>query len=70
MKNSIEIWLLQIGEQCINTEINKEQCINNEIFAEFNRILLRTLQKNAPLEKKLVSNIKETTWGKPWVTKK
>ena len=38
------------------------------MFAEFNRILLTILEKNAPTEKKLFSNIKKTTSEKPWVT--
>ena len=39
------------------------------MFAEFNKIFLTLLEKNAPTEKKLVSNIKKTTSDKPWVTK-
>ena len=39
------------------------------MFAEFNKIFLTILEKNAPTEKKLVSNIKKTTSEKPWVTK-
>ena len=39
------------------------------MFAEFNRIFLTILEKNAPTEKKLVSNKKKTTSEKPWVTK-
>ena len=38
------------------------------MFAEFKRIFLTILEKNAPTEKKLVSNIKKTTSEKPWVT--
>ena len=41
----------------------------DETFAEFNGIVLRTFEKNATLEKKLVSNIKNTTSGKTWLTK-
>ena len=41
----------------------------DEMFAEFNRISLTVLEKNAPTKKKLVSNIKKTTSEKPWVTK-
>ena len=62
MKNLIEIWLLQIEEQFI-----KRNC--DEMFAEFNRIFMTILEKNAPTEKKLVSNRKKTTSDKPWVTK-
>ena len=40
-----------------------------ERFAEFNRIFLTILEKNAPTEKKLISNIKMTTSEKPWLTK-
>ena len=32
-------------------------------------MFLTILEKNAPIEKKLVSNIKKTTSEKPWVTK-
>ena len=39
------------------------------MFAEFNRNFLTILEKNAPTEKKLVSNIKKTTSEKPWMTK-
>ena len=39
------------------------------MFAEFNKIFLTILEKIAPTEKKLVSNIKKTTSEKPWVTK-
>ena len=39
------------------------------MFAEFNKIFLTILEKNAPTEKKLVSNIKKTTSEKPWMTK-
>ena len=39
------------------------------MFAAFNRIFLTILEKNAPTEKKLVSNIEKTTAEKPWVTK-
>ena len=63
MNKSIEIWLLQIGEQFINKKRLQE------MFAEFNKILLTILRKNAPTEKKLVSNIKKTTSEKPSVTK-
>ena len=41
----------------------------DEMFAEFNKIFLTILEKNAPTEKKLVSNIKKTTSEKPWMTK-
>ena len=41
----------------------------DEMFAEFNRIFLTILEKNAPTEKKLVSNIKKTASEKLWVTK-
>ena len=41
----------------------------NEIYAEFNRNFLTLLEKNAPIEKKLVSNIIKTTSEKHWVTK-
>ena len=41
----------------------------DEMFAEFNRIFMTILEKNAPTEKNLVSNIKKTTSEKPWVTK-
>ena len=39
------------------------------MFAELNKICLTILEKNAPTEKKLVSNIKKTTSEKPWMTK-
>ena len=39
------------------------------MLAEFNRTFLTILEKNAPTEKKLISNIKTTTSEKPWVTK-
>ena len=39
------------------------------MFTEFNKIFLTILEKNAPTEKKLVSNIKKTTSEKPWMTK-
>ena len=39
------------------------------MFAQFNKIFLTILEKNAPTERKLVSNIKKTTSEKPWVTK-
>ena len=42
---------------------------NCKMFAEFNRIFMTILEKNAPTEKKLVSNIKKTTSEKFWVTK-
>ena len=41
----------------------------DEMFAEFKRIFMTILEKNAPTEKKLVSNIKNTTSAKLWVTK-
>ena len=41
----------------------------NEMFADFKRIFSITLDKNAPTEKKLISNIKKNTSDKPWVTK-
>ena len=41
----------------------------DELFAEFNRNFLTILEKNAPTENKLISNIKTTTSEKPWVTK-
>ena len=63
MKNLIEIWLLQIGEEFINNETKMK------MFAEFNRVFLTILEKNASTEKKLVSNIKKTTSDKPSVTK-
>ena len=59
MKNLIEVRLWQIGEQFIN----KETAIKcSQILTEF-------LEKYAPTEKKLVSNLKRTTSEKPWVTK-
>ena len=39
------------------------------MFAEFKKIFLTILEKNAPTEKKIVSNIKKTTSEKPWATK-
>ena len=39
------------------------------MFAEFNKNFLTILEKNAPTEKKLVSNIKKTTSEKTWMTK-
>ena len=39
------------------------------MFAEFNKIFLTILEKNAPTEKKLVSNIKKITSEKLWMTK-
>ena len=39
------------------------------MFAEVNRNFLKILEKNAPTEKKLVSNIKQTTSENSWVTK-
>ena len=59
MKNLIEFWLLQIGEQFIN----KKNFVKK--FEDFNRICLTILAKNAPTEKKLVSKIKNTTSEKP-----
>ena len=41
----------------------------NEMFAEFNKFFLTILEKNAPTEKKLVSNIKKTTSERLWKTK-
>ena len=41
----------------------------DEMFAEFNRIFLTILEKNAPTEKELVSNMKRSTSEKPWVTR-
>ena len=41
----------------------------DEMFAEFKRFFFSILEKNAPTEKKLFSNIKKTTSEKPWVTK-
>ena len=63
MKNLIEIWLLQIGEQFLNKE-TAMKCLQS--LTEF---FLKILEKNTPTEKKLVSNIKKTTSEKHWVTK-
>ena len=41
----------------------------DEKFAEFNRMFMTILEKNAQTEKKLFSMIKKTTSEKPWVTK-
>ena len=41
----------------------------HEMFADFYKNFLTILEKNAPTEKKLVSNIKKTTSEKPWLTK-
>ena len=58
MKNSIDIWLLQIGEQFINKE-TAMKCLQS--LTEF---FLTILEKNAPKEKKLVSNIKKDYFRK------
>ena len=58
IKNSIEIWLLQIGEQFINKKWQWNFCRVE--------ILLTTLEKNAP---KLICKIKKPASDKPWVTK-
>ena len=41
----------------------------NEVFSEFNRNFLTTVEKNALTEKKLSSNINKTTSDKLWLTK-
>ena len=58
MKNSIDIWLLQIREQFIKKE-TAMKCL--QILTEF---FLTILEKNAPTEKKLISNIKKDYFRK------